>query len=286
VTDSQSASTSESGSREHHEHYVGPLDVTTWSTRVGRRVAGAHQRLAKRVGAHGALLVSLIGGAAIAVAATYATTRLYDAVVGSNGIESIDRPILKRAITLRSAELDATAAAIARAFGPIGLPAIALTVAGALSLRQKSRTPLILTAVATAGSLAMTIGGKDMIDRHRPERRYAIPPFESSPSFPSGHTLNTTTLAGVIAYLIVLQQRRNLPQIATIGAAVATSVTVGLSRVLLGAHWFTDVLTGWISGSGWVSLVITSHRLYLTSRSQNASSGTNSGSRGSDGQES
>jgi membrane-associated phospholipid phosphatase len=266
VNDSESPTVPQAGSREHDERYVGPRDVTSWSTPTGRRVAGAHQRLAKRVGARGALLVTLIGGAAIAIAATYATTRVYDAVLGSNGIESIDHPILKRAMKLRSPELNATAAGIARAFGPIGLPAIALAVAGGLSLRQKSRTPLLLTAAATAGSLAMTIGGKDLIQRHRPPRRDAIAPFESSPSFPSGHTLNTTTLAGVVAYLLVLQQRRNLPQAATIGAAVATSVTVGLSRVLLGAHWFTDVLVGWISGSGWVSLVITSHRLYLTSR--------------------
>jgi undecaprenyl-diphosphatase len=35
--------------------------------------------------------------------------------------------------------------------------------------------------------------------------------------------------------------------------------------VLLGAHWFTDVLVGWTTGTGWLGLVITSHRLYLTS---------------------
>jgi membrane-associated phospholipid phosphatase len=251
--------------REQDERFVGPLDVTTWSTPAGKRVAGVHLRLANRIGSHGALVVTLAGGVLLAVGATYATTRIYDSVVGKNGIESIDRPILKRAIKLRSPELDATAAGIARAFGPVGLPVMALTVAGGLSLRQNSRTPLLLTAVATAGSLLLTLGGKDMIHRHRPPRRDAIPPYESSPSFPSGHTLNTTTLAGVVAYLLVLQQRRNLPQVATIGAAVATSVTVGLSRVLLGAHWFTDVLVGWISGGGWVSLVVTSHRLYLTS---------------------
>jgi undecaprenyl-diphosphatase len=251
--------------RELDERFVGPVDVTNWSTPAGKQVAGAHQRLARRIGSHGALIVSLATGILLAAGATYLTTRIYDSVAGSDGIESIDRPILKRAMRLRSPGLDATAAGIARAFGPVGLPAMALTVAGGLSLRQRSRTPLLLTGVAAAGSLLLTIGGKDMIGRHRPPRRDAIRPFESSPSFPSGHTLNTTTLAGVTAYLLVLQQRRNLPQAATIGAAIATSITVGLSRVLLGAHWFTDVLVGWISGTGWVSIVITSHRLYLTS---------------------
>jgi membrane-associated phospholipid phosphatase len=260
--------------REQDERFVGPLDVTNWSSPAGKQVAGAHQRLANRIGSHGALLVTLAGGILLAAGATYTTTRIYDSVVGSNGIEAIDKPILERAMRLRSPELNATAAGIARMFGPVGLPALALTVAGGLSLRQRSRTPLLLTAIAATGSLILTLGGKDVIRRHRPPRRDAIPPYESSPSFPSGHTLNTTTLAGVIAYLLVLQQRRNLPQLATVGAAIATSVTVGLSRVLLGAHWFTDVLVGWISGTGWVSLVITSHRLYLTSSKDGAANGS------------
>jgi membrane-associated phospholipid phosphatase len=251
--------------REQDERFVGPVDVTNWSTPAGQRVAGAHERLARRIGSHGALIVTLAGGLLVAAGATYVATRVYDGVAGSDGIESIDKPILRRAMQLRSPELDATAAGIARAFGPIGLPALALAAAGGLSLRQRSRTPILLTAIAAVGSLFLTLGGKDMIRRHRPPRRDAIPPYESSPSFPSGHTLNTTTLAGVIAYLLVLQQRRNLPQAATIGAAVSTSIAVGLSRVLLGAHWFTDVLVGWVTGTGWVSLVITSHRLYLTS---------------------
>jgi membrane-associated phospholipid phosphatase len=262
MSDSQ---TVPSKAREQDERFVGPVDVTRWATPAGKQVSGVHQRLASRIGAHGALLVTLATGVLLAAGTTYVTRRIYDSVVGSDGIESIDQPILKRAIAARSPELDAAAAGIARAFGPVGLPAMALTIAGGLSIRQRSRTPLLLTAAASAGSLLLTLGGKDIIHRHRPPRRDAIPPYESSPSFPSGHTLNTTTVAGVIAYLLVLQQRRNLPQVATIGAAVATSITVGLSRVLLGAHWFTDVLVGWISGSGWAALVITSHRLYLTS---------------------
>jgi membrane-associated phospholipid phosphatase len=220
MTDS---STRPTGARENDERFVGPVDVTAWSTPAGKRVAGR-----------------------------------------TNGWRT-EAPVLEKAMAMRSPAINATAAGIARAFGPVGLPAISLAVAGGLSLRQRSRTPLLLTAIAAAGSLLLTLGGKDVIHRHRPPRRDAIPPYESSPSFPSGHTLNTTTLAGVVAYLLVLQQRRNLPQAATIGAAIATSATVGMSRVLLGAHWFTDVLVGWVSGAGWVSLVITSHRLYLTS---------------------
>jgi membrane-associated phospholipid phosphatase len=46
--------------------------------------------------------------------------------------------------------------------------------------------------------------------------------------------------------------------------AVAWFVAMGLSRVFLGYHRFTDVLVGWTLGFAWVVVVITCHRLYLT----------------------
>lgn len=252
-------------SENRSRHSIGRRDLTQWATPFGRGLAERHGRLATRIGPHPALVVSLSIGAVIATLAAIGSTRIYDSVADDNGIESLDVPVLRRAMRVRSRPLDGLAAGIARVFGPIGLPALGLAAAGAIAAKDRSRTPVVLVVAAGIGSLLMTLGGKDVIKRHRPPKRDAIPPYEHSPSFPSGHTLNTTTLAGVLAYLLALRQTRTGSQAATISAAVGTSITVGLSRVLLGAHWFTDVLVGWVSGTGWVALIITSHRLYLTS---------------------
>ena len=41
-------------------------------------------------------------------------------------------------------------------------------------------------------------------DRPRPPAASeAVPPYESSPSFPSGHTLNATVLTAILVYLVL-----------------------------------------------------------------------------------
>jgi membrane-associated phospholipid phosphatase len=49
-------------------------------------------------------------------------------------------------------------------------------------------------------------------------------------------------------------------------AALGWSVLFGLSRVILGQHWLTDVMFGWPVGLAWLAVAITVHRLFLTVR--------------------
>jgi membrane-associated phospholipid phosphatase len=120
----------------------------------------------------------------------------------------------------------------------------------------------------------MTVAGKDLTGRTRPPLAAAVPPFEHSPSFPSGHTLNALVVAGIIAYLLLLRQHSRRTRTLTITAAVVFALTVGASRFFLGHHWFTDVLAAWLLGLAWLATVITAHRLYLTTRKRSTGTPT------------
>jgi membrane-associated phospholipid phosphatase len=80
-------------------------------------------------------------------------------------------------------------------------------------------------------------------------------------------------IAGVVGYLLWLHRRTLVAKILCVVVPVLIAVVVGLTRVLLGAHWFTDVVAAWLLGAAWLALVITTHRLYLTARERGAPDG-------------
>ena len=254
------------GGELREDRAIGSTNLTHWYTPWGRALAAAARAIGDRLGPYSALIVSLLVGSALAIGLSIAAVEVYDAVTDEDGVAGIDQPMLDFALTLRTP----TAAAIVTGFtdiaGTVGMPIVAVVALLILALKRRSWTPVVLIAAAGVGSLLMTIAGKELIQRERPPLSAAVPPFEHSPSFPSGHTLNAVAVVGIIAYLLVLRRNSPVARAVIIAAAALFAVCVGLSRVYLGHHWFTDVLVGWILGALWLSLVITAHRLYLTAR--------------------
>ena len=144
-----------------------------------------------------------------------------------------------------------------------------------MALLWRSWTPVALMVVACAGSVTMTSVGKDLAGRARPPHELAVPPYEASPSFPSGHTLNSTVIAMVIAYLVVIHVESRLARTVTVIGLAVYVVAIGLSRVYLGHHWFTDVAAGWLIGAAWATVVIMAHRLLVLQGRRRAGPGSN-----------
>jgi len=72
--------------------------------------------------------------------------------------------------------------------------------------------------------------------------------------FPSGHTLVTLVAAGLMIYILTRSApgRMRLPWYAL---AVAVSLLSGASRMVLSAHWLSDVLAAVAVGTVWLGLL-------------------------------
>ena len=242
------------------EESIGQRDLTRWPTLVGRLLVRVVERVAAGVSAHAVLYVTLLVGLVIVMAFAAGGAAIYEAVVENDGISRLDRPALDRAIALRTATNTQLVTWFTSLGGPVGMTVIAALLTLAMVWHWRSRTPLVLMLIATAGSLLMTTVGKAVVGRARPPLTGAVPPYEYAFSFPSGHTLNSTVIAGVVAYLLLRRLTTTWARALTVVVAVVWAVVMGLSRVFLGHHWLTDVAFAWLLGSAWLALIITAHR--------------------------
>jgi membrane-associated phospholipid phosphatase len=114
----------------------------------------------------------------------------------------------------------------------------------AKGLRSRALWAFVTMMVAwNVGLLA-----KALVGRARP---IVDDPISHSPgfSFPSGHAFNVAVVTTVVVFLL-------WPLLSTVGhrvamaVAVAFALVVGLDRVLLGVHFPSDVLAGYVLGVG------------------------------------
>ena len=70
-------------------------------------------------------------------------------------------------------------------------------------------------------------------------------------SFPSGHGMMSAAIFLCIAFLLYNAAGGRGPRLVLAATAVGLIVAIGLSRVYLGVHNPSDVLAGWLGGTGW-----------------------------------
>jgi membrane-associated phospholipid phosphatase len=68
-------------------------------------------------------------------------------------------------------------------------------------------------------------------------------------SFPSGHVIIYMGVYGFLAFLAHVWIRSNIIRRAVVGFLLSLLSLVGMSRVYLGHHWFTDVLASYLLGT-------------------------------------
>lgn len=128
-----------------------------------------------------------------------------------------------------------------------------LCIAGASTLLLLRRPLLALGLVAAIGGNSLLNPSlKAIFERSRPVHDEVI--FDGW-SFPSGHASGAVVAYGMLAWILlhVLPGRWHLPAILT---AIAIIFSTGFSRIYLQAHYLSDVIAGFASGTAWLILCI------------------------------
>lgn len=73
--------------------------------------------------------------------------------------------------------------------------------------------------------------------------------------FPSGHALVTLVACGLIAWALG-RSASTRSRAALFTAAALIALTAGVARLILDAHWPSDVVGGLAFGAGWLNLVV------------------------------
>ena len=128
---------------------------------------------------------------------------------------------------------------------------LALCFALVVVLPQKEyRIPLLLNMTL---SVLLNLALKSLFLRPRPTEIARLV-VESGYSFPSGHAMASACFYGFLIFMVLrsgLSKRKKRFFCAFLLVAI---LLVGLSRIYLGAHFFSDVLGGWLCSIAYLAL--------------------------------
>ena len=155
-------------------------------------------------------------------------------------------------VTQRGIEVSS---AISKIGGPTTMGVIG--VIGGLELLRRRRKTLVLAwiaAFALGGLLEKTL--KLLVHRTRPIFNTSGPE-EQSLSFPSGHSMMCMIGVGMLVYVLTVPgQISGIRRSILVGLGASLVLSVGISRVYLGAHFPSDVVGGFAAGAAWIAICV------------------------------
>jgi membrane protein DedA with SNARE-associated domain/membrane-associated phospholipid phosphatase len=148
-------------------------------------------------------------------------------------------------------------------------------VAGVAFLLLRRRWVVLAAWLAAFGGAGLlTVVLKNLIQRPRPAAAAEFL-YGTTFSFPSGHALGSLVGYGMLAYVIGatwVESRRG--RLRVILATAVLVIAIGLSRLYLGVHYFSDVVAGYAVGILWLSVSISGLQVAQRRRLTTSSAGS------------
>ncbi|MEI6851017.1 MAG: phosphatase PAP2 family protein [Candidatus Saccharibacteria bacterium] len=192
-------------------------------------------------------VLSLIFGATIFTVA-------YIGMTQHIGLGTLNQPILSWMIDYRESYITSIATTVSMAAGPISsLLVISFVIFTWVLIKHEAWRPFLFAismGFATLTSMAMKLA----ISNNRPQQINMIAPFETTYSFPSGHTIGIAVFLLVLGYLIYSRHFSIQRFVCWFFVTIIGIGIVATSRLYLGYHWLTDIVAS--LGLGLIILAI------------------------------
>ncbi|WP_036487664.1 phosphatase PAP2 family protein [Myxosarcina sp. GI1] len=217
--------------------------INFWSRHIHPRIAS---------------LIATVGifGLSISLLTLYVLAQLAEEVLEREAF-AFDKTILLSIHSVANSHLDRVMLVVTS----LGNPPVVVPIFG-ISLIilwwQGNNQEATMLAIASSGAFILNRGLKVFFNKPRPQLWTKLID-ETSYSFPSGHALGSMVLYGFIAYLLAT----HYPKFAFAIYSLATILigAIGMSRLYLGVHWPTDVITGYGVGFLWLISCVTMLKL-------------------------
>lgn len=169
--------------------------------------------------------------------------------------ESFDKSGLEWMVSIRSPGLTNRVMELSALGSLPVLVLIGMATTLYLSTRGEQKTTARVFFIMVSAEIVAYVA-KHLVARTRPEEFFADGVRGSigsdlNVSFPSGHSMMSAAMYLCIALLLHNAAGRRHSQRALVGGTLALIFLIGLSRVYLGVHNPSDVLAGWLGGTGW-----------------------------------
>ncbi|EIM06545.1 phosphatidylglycerophosphatase B [Planococcus antarcticus DSM 14505] len=130
---------------------------------------------------------------------------------------------------------------------PWMIAAVSLTLLVYLWLFRKNYRGMLFVLLAVGVGNVLNQSMKEWFERPRPELQYGLEPF----SFPANHAMVGLLYLFTLAYFLSEGTVSRKTKILIWLTAVGLSMTVALSRVAGGEHYFSDIVAGLFVGYAW-----------------------------------
>jgi undecaprenyl-diphosphatase len=164
---------------------------------------------------------------------------------------------------------NATLVSVVKAVTFLGSNGVLWTVIAAatviLAIRRRWRLAAYLL-VTGAGALTLDPILKSLVGRLRPVVAHPIA-HGTGESFPSGHSLGSIVCYGAIL-LVFLPVARGRWRTAFVTVIITLIALIGISRILLGVHYLSDVVGAWAVGITWLGITALAFELSRSAAGQ------------------